>query len=204
MALPGAGFSSSLTLGRVRQKCAAFSCCCIGLQIRRDLCLACRHCSGFSSGWRYRVCPAVSCTVEGSKLHSVHVRRWCESALHCSLSGPLRSSKCPGMHCEGVPVACRPRPNAPSRVSTWSGDRSNFVHCDGESWQRSPRQCLCRSRAFLGVDPAEVRRWRIGRCHPVGPPVRARNGPCQITSIPHGCSNLESTVLPHFTVLVDI
>ena len=29
------------------------------------------------------------------------------------------------------------------------GDRSNFVHCDSKSWQRSQRQCLCRSRPFL-------------------------------------------------------
>ena len=80
MAVPGARkLYPSLTLARVRQSALRFlsgavDCdkVCHLTQIRRDLCLPCRHCSDEPSGWRYRACPAVSCTVRESKLQVVH------------------------------------------------------------------------------------------------------------------------------------
>ena len=143
----------SLTLGRVGQSALRFRAgaadcdkVCHLTQIRHDLRLACGHCSSCLS----EEIQSLPCRVmrgEGIQVaqrpRSKVVRVF--STLYCLGLFVLRKVR--GMHCEGIPVECRPRPNAPSRVST--GDRLNFVDCDSKSWQRSPRQCLCRSRTFL-------------------------------------------------------
>ena len=145
---------SSLTLGR-STKCAPFPCWCS--RLRQSLPPdpdSSRPLSGMWALFRFpfwQELQSLPCRVmRGEGIQSCTERARSKvvrvfSTHHCLGLSILRKVR--GMRCEGIPVACRPRPNVPSRVST--GDRLNFVDCDSKSWQRSPPQCLCRSMTFL-------------------------------------------------------
>ena len=144
---------SSLTLGRVRQSAPRFragaSDCdkvCHLTQIRRGLCLACRH--WFLLWLEIQSLPCRAMHSEEIQVAQRPRPKVAGESLLYTLglfvlrkvrAGTERESQLHVVH----------DPTFQSRASTWSGDRSNFVHCDSKSWPRSPRQCLCRSSPFL-------------------------------------------------------